>query len=93
MPSGIAVSASPKLWIRSARSATEPESAKIASWAVAAIARMTRLIATALTPSCDRTIERSTRPCEWPCPFVLVVVRVRVRVAVVGRVIVMIDRL
>ena len=38
MPSGIAVSASPKLWIRSARSATEPESAKIASCAAAAIA-------------------------------------------------------
>ena len=31
MPSGTAVSASPKLWIRSASSATEPESAKIAA--------------------------------------------------------------
>ncbi len=29
MPSGIAVRASPKLWIKSARSATEPERAKI----------------------------------------------------------------
>jgi len=45
MPSGIAVRASPKLWIRSARSATEPECAKIASCAAAATPRMTRLIA------------------------------------------------
>ena len=35
IPSGTAVSASPKLWIRSASSATEPESAKMTLCATA----------------------------------------------------------
>jgi hypothetical protein len=50
--------------MRSASSAIEPESAKIASWLPAASARMARLAATVLTPERERTIERSTRPCE-----------------------------
>ena len=40
---------------------------KIATCAPAASPRTARLIETALTPSCERTIERSTSPCEWPC--------------------------
>src|SRR5215207_1710993 len=34
-----------------------------------ATARTPRLTRTARTPSRDRTIERSTRPCEWPCEW------------------------
>ena len=41
---------------------------KIASWIAAATPSTARLIETALTPSRERTIERSTSPCEWPCP-------------------------
>jgi len=67
IPSGSAVNASPKLWIRSASSATEFESTKIASCAAAASARIARLAATALTPARDRTIDLSRRPWECPC--------------------------
>jgi hypothetical protein len=62
MPSGIAVSASPKLWIRSASNATDPVVTKINVCTSAVAPRIRRLIATALRPSCDRTIERSTSP-------------------------------
>ena len=53
-PNGIAVRASPKLWSTSARSATDPESAKINAWPTAATASTARPIETALTPSRDR---------------------------------------
>jgi hypothetical protein len=55
------------LWIKSASSATDPESAKIASWMPAVAARMARLIETVFTPARERRIERSTRPWLWPC--------------------------
>src|SRR3954454_11138465 len=69
MPSGIAVSASPKLWMRSASSATEPEAAKTAVCASAAIPRTPSEAATARTPSRERLIESSTRPWECPCAW------------------------
>jgi len=53
--------ASPKLWIRSASRATDPESRKIRSCATAATPRTARLIETALTPSRDRMIEPPER--------------------------------
>ena len=67
IPSGTAVSASPKLWIRSARSATDPDRAKMKSRRTAAAARTVSAIDTVFTPSRERRIERSIRPCEWPC--------------------------
>jgi hypothetical protein len=66
IPSGTAVSASPKLWIMSASSATEPETTKTRRCARAATARTASAIATVFTPSRERRIERSIRPCEWP---------------------------
>ena len=42
------------------------DSAKIATCAPAAAARISRLIETALTPAFERRMERSTRPCECP---------------------------
>src|SRR5215207_1724860 len=68
-PSGSAVSASPALWTRSARSATLPERAKTTAWTAAVRPRRTRASATTRTPSRERLIEGSTRPCEWPCPW------------------------
>jgi hypothetical protein len=62
MPSGTAVSASPKLWIRSASRATEPERTKIATWMPAVAASSARLNETVLTPERERRIERSTNP-------------------------------
>ena len=64
MPSGTAVSASPKLWIRSASSATEPDSTKMTAWATAARPSTPSEISTARTPSRDRLIDGSTSPCE-----------------------------
>jgi hypothetical protein len=66
MPSGRAVSASPTLWIRSARRATDPDKMKIANCTPAASPRTARLIETVLTPSLERMIDGSTSPCEWP---------------------------
>ena len=66
-PSGIAVSASPTLWIRSASSATLPVAAKMTACATAVASRTARLADTARTPSRERVIDGSTSPCEWPC--------------------------
>jgi hypothetical protein len=63
-PSGIAVSASPALWIKSASSATEFENEKTATCAPAVNPRISRLSATAFTPARERRIDRSTSPCE-----------------------------
>ncbi len=69
MPSGTAVSASPKLWIRSASSATDPETAKMAACRAAVRPRTARLIETVRMPARERMMERSTSPCEWPWPW------------------------
>jgi len=55
---------SPALWIKSARRATEPVRTKITACTAAVAPSTPRLIATALTPARERTIEGSTRPCE-----------------------------
>ena len=62
MPSGIAVSASPTLWIRSANRAIEPDTTNTIACNAAVVPRIARLYDTARTPSRERTIERSTRP-------------------------------
>ena len=62
-PSGIAVSASPKLWIRSASSATLPVSAKTSACATAVASSTARLADTARTPSRERLMDSSTSPC------------------------------
>ena len=41
---------------------------KTAACTPAVAVRIARLIATVFTPARERTIERSTSPCEWPCP-------------------------
>ncbi len=69
IPSGTAVRASPTLCMRSARSATEPDRARIAAWIPAVSPRIARLSATVRTPARERAIERSTRPCEWAWPL------------------------
>ena len=63
--SGMAVSASPMLWMVSASSATDPDARNTTAWTAAVAPSTTRLIATVRTPSRERRIERSTRPCEW----------------------------
>ena len=67
MPSGTAVRASPKLWMRSASSATEPESAKMSVCATAVTPRTASERSTARMPSRERLMESWTRPCECPC--------------------------
>ena len=69
MPSGTAVRASPELWMRSASSATLPETTKIAAWATAVTARTASDSSTARTPARERLIASSTRPCAWPWPW------------------------
>ena len=76
MPSGIAVPASPKLWIRSASRATLPLAMKIAVWAAAASASTTSERPTASSPSRERLMLSSTRPWEWPCAVVMIVAMV-----------------
>ena len=68
MPSGNAVAASPKLWIRSASSATLPLARKTAVWASAAAPRTASDRATARTPPRERLTASSTSPweCAWP---------------------------
>ena len=65
-PTGMVVAASPKLWIRSASSAMLLVAINRTSWATAASPRIARDSPTARSPSRERTIERSTRPCECP---------------------------
>ena len=62
IPSGIAVSASPKLWIRSANSATLPVATKMAPCKSEVTRSTARLMPTVLRPSRERTIERSISP-------------------------------
>ena len=66
MPNGIAVRASPPLWIRSASSATDRDSVNTTACSTAVTARIPRLIETARTPARDRTIDGSTLPCVCP---------------------------
>ena len=66
IPSGMAVRASPALWIRSARSATLPEAMNTTPWSAAVTASTASEMTTARTPSLDRLIESSTSP--WLCP-------------------------
>src|SRR5258705_1295599 len=66
MPSGTAVRASPKLWMRSARRAMLPVRAKIAVWATAAVPRTASESRTARMPSRDRLTLSSMSP--WECP-------------------------
>ena len=65
MPSGIAVSASPKLWIRSASNATDPESDEDRRLRRRRSSpRTARLMATALTPVAgadDRAVDEPVR--------------------------------
>ena len=58
--------ASPKLWIRSASSATLPDRTKISVCTAAATASTASDSGTARTPSRERLIESWTSPCEWP---------------------------
>ena len=83
IPSGIAVSASPKLWIRSASSATDLESDEDRGWAAAVTARIARLIdgPDAGAGAHDRAVDESVGV-PVPVAIVLVVVAVRARVVV-----------
>ncbi len=65
MPSGIAVAASPKLWIRSASRATLPVPMKIATCARAVAPRIANARAAARRPARERLIEGSIR--LWLC--------------------------
>jgi hypothetical protein len=47
---------------------TEPVSTRITACTSAAASNTPRLSETALSPARERTIERSTSPCECPCP-------------------------
>ena len=67
-PSGNAVAASPKLWIRSASSATDPDRAKISVWTTAAAPSTASETSTARSPARERLTDASTRPCRWGCP-------------------------
>ncbi len=66
MPSGIAVSASPKLWIRSASSATEPDNENTTACASAVAPSTASASSTVRTPSRERRIDPWTSPCECP---------------------------
>jgi len=68
IPNGIAVAASPVLWIRSASSATDPEAMKTTSCTTAAMPSTSNASSTARMPSRERWIDRSIRPWLWPCP-------------------------
>ena len=66
--SGTAVKASEKLWIVSAKSATEPENATITIWKSAVIISATSEILSALIPTSLDSSESSTESelsCEW----------------------------
>lgn len=65
-PSGSAVAASPKLWIRSASSAMLPLERKIATWTRAVIPSTASERPTAFNPSRERLMLSSIRP--WECP-------------------------
>src|SRR4051795_5183291 len=65
MPRGTAVKASPKLWMRSASSATEPDSANMSVCTTAASPSTPSEMETALMPSRERVMEWWTRP--WEC--------------------------
>jgi hypothetical protein len=67
-PSGTAVSASPKLWIRSASSATLLVSANTTACAEAVTRSTTRLSDTARRPAFERLIEALTSPWLCLCP-------------------------
>jgi hypothetical protein len=66
MASGMAVAASPKLWIRSASSATDPDATNTSVCAVAVAARMSKASPTARRPARERLMDASTRPWLWP---------------------------
>ena len=94
MPSGIAVSASPKLWMVSARSATEPGRGRRTDGLQPGPSRpgWARLIATVRTPSrerSDRPVDESVRVAVLVVVavgvFVRVIVGVRVRTEGRGR--------
>ena len=64
MPSGIAVAASPALWIRSASSATLPEATNTATWATRGErqhAERERDGAEALAGALDRVVDEPVR--------------------------------
>ena len=64
MPIGMAVRASPKLWIRSASSATLSVRTNRSVWANAVSPRTARLAPTARSPARERRMLGSKRPCE-----------------------------
>ena len=68
-PSGTAVRASPKLWMRSASRCFQRTKTSVCS--AAAPARIASEARTARSPARERLIESSTRPCEcpWPCAW------------------------
>ena len=66
--SGIAVSASERLWIVSASSATEPEKATITACTTVVAIMITRLIFSARTPSAFASIASSIESAaSWEC--------------------------
>ena len=88
MPSGTAVRASPKLWIRSARSATDPDARKITAW-IAAVAPSTARLDSdrphAVPRAQDRTVDEAVRVPRAGTMIVSVLMSVPVVVAVVVR--------
>src|SRR3954462_13142816 len=64
IPRGTAVNASPKLWMRSASRATEPESTKTSICAAAVRPSTAKERRTARRPWRERLIESWIRPCE-----------------------------
>lgn len=73
MPSGMAVEASPKLWIMSASRATLPERATTTAWKSAVAIGPTKDHFNAHTPRSVEAIEGSTPPLLWPCSWVFLV--------------------
>ena len=63
--SGIAVAASPKLWMRSASRAIESLATKMIVWTIAVTARTASESTTARMPLRERLMLGSMRPCEW----------------------------
>src|SRR5215211_3384137 len=65
--SGIAVAASPKLWMVSERRAIEPESTTTTICTRAVAKSPTKDHFTAQMPRSEVAMEASTAPCAWPC--------------------------
>src|SRR5262249_55060041 len=68
MPSGIAVAASAKLWMVSARSATLPDRTTTATWRLAVTSRPMNDHLSAQSPRAVEAIDGSTTPWLCPCP-------------------------